>query len=305
MSDAIEVGGRTIPISHADRPVFPDDGLTKMDLARHYADVAGVMVPHVRGRPLALQSFPHGIAEPGFFMKEVPRHFPDWIATAGVPKREGGTVRHVLADDAATLVYLAGQNVVTPHVWTSRSDRLERPDRLIFDLDPSTRRFDEVRDAARLLRGLLEAIGLGAFVMTTGSRGLHVTVPMRRTADFAEVREFAGEVAAALAAGDPDRLTTEFHRDKRGERIFIDVNRTAYGQHAVAPYAVRPLPTAPVATPLRWEEVDDPSLDPRGWTIRTIGARLADGGDPWRDIARHATSIGPARRALARLLAVS
>lgn len=304
MSDAIEVGGRTVPISHADRVVFPDDGLTKMDLARHYADVAEVMVPHVRGRPLALQSFPHGIAEPGFFMKEVPRHFPDWIATAEVPKREGGTVRHVLANDAATLVYLAGQNVVTPHVWTSRADRLERPDRLVFDLDPSTRRFDEVRDAARLLRGLLDAIGLAPFVMTTGSRGLHVTVPLRRTADFGEVRDFAGEVAAALAAGDPDRLTTEFHRDKRGERIFIDVNRTAYGQHAVAPYAVRPLPTAPVATPLRWEEVDDSSLDPRGWTIRTIGARLTDGGDPWRDIARHAKAIGPARRALARLLSV-
>jgi bifunctional non-homologous end joining protein LigD len=121
---------------------------------------------------------------------------------------------------------------------------------------------------------------------------------LRRTADFPAVHGFAREVAAALVERDPDGLTVEFRREKRGERIFVDVNRTAYGQHAVAPYAVRPLPTAPVATPLRWEELDDASLDPRGWTIATIGERLAAGGDPWREIARHARSIGPARRAL-------
>ena len=300
MSDSVTAGRRTIPISHADRVMFPEAGLTKLDLARHYAGVAEVMVPHVRERPLALHSFPHGITEAGFFIKDEPRHFPPWIATAEVPKREGGTIHHVLANDAATLVYLAGQNVITPHVWTSRADLLERPDRLIFDLDPSTTRFDEVRGAARRLEALLREIGLAPFVMTTGSRGLHVTVPLRRTAGFAEVHDFARDVAVALVAMDPDGLTVEFRRESRGERIFVDVNRTAYGQHAVAPYAVRPLPTAPVATPLRWEEVDDPSLDPRGWTIATIGERLSEIGDPWRDIARHARAIGPARRALQR-----
>ncbi len=300
MTDAITVGRRTIPISHADRVMFPEARLTKHDLARHYADVADVMVPHVRGRPLALQSFPQGITADGFFLKDAPRHFPDWIARAEVPKREGGVVRHVLADDAATLVYLAGQNVITPHVWTSRADRLEQPDRLIFDLDPSTQRFGEVRAAARRLGDLLREIGLSPFAMTTGSRGLHVVVPLRRTARFPDVHDFAGEVAAALVEQDPEGLTVAFRRERRGERIFVDVNRTAYGQHAVAPYAVRPLPTAPVATPLRWEELDDPSLDPRGWTVATIGERLAHGGDPWREITRHARSIGPARRALRR-----
>ena len=298
MSDLVRAGRRSIPISHADRVMFPAAGLTKLDLARHYADVAGVMVPHVRGRPLALQSFPQGIDGDGFFLKEAPRHFPDWIATAEVPRREGGTVRHVLANDAATLVYLAGQNVVTPHVWTSRVDRLERPDRLVFDLDPSTRRFGEVRAAARRLGRLLRGIGLAPFAMTTGSRGLHVVVPLRRTAEFPAVHELARAVARALVEQDPGALTVEFRRERRGERIFVDVDRTRYGQHAVAPYAVRPLPAAPVATPLRWEELDDPALDPQGWTVATIGRRLADGGDPWRDIARHARSIGPARAAL-------
>ena len=300
MSDSVTAGRRTIPISHADRVVFPAAGLTKLDLARHYAGVAEAMVPHVRDRPLALQSFPHGVAESGYFLKDAPRHFPPWIATVEVPKREGGAIRHVLANDAATLVYLAGQNVVTPHTWTSRADRLERPDRLIFDLDPSTQDFDAVRATARLLGDLLREIGLTPFAMTTGSRGLHVTVPLRRTADFAAVHDFAREVALALVEMDPGGLTVEFRRESRGERIFVDVNRTRYGQHAVAPYAVRPLPTAPVATPLRWEELEDPALDPQGWTITTIGGRLSEVGDPWHDIARHARAIGPARRALER-----
>lgn len=298
MSDAITIGRRTIPISHADRVVFPEIGLTKLGLARHYADVAEVMVPHVRRRPLALQSFPQGIGGEGYFAKNAPRHFPDWIATAEVPKREGGTVRHVLADDAATLVYLAGQNVITPHVWTSRADMLERPDRLIFDLDPTLDDFDQVRAAALSLGDLLRAIGMEPFAMTTGSRGLHVVTPLRRTTAFPEVQAFAAEVAAALVARDPDTLTTEFHREKRGERIYVDINRTRYAQHAVAPYALRPLPTAPVATPLRWEELADTGLSPRGWTVATIGDRLAAIGDPWRDIARHARGIGPARRSL-------
>jgi bifunctional non-homologous end joining protein LigD len=300
MSETVRAGRRRVPISHADRMVFPDVGLTKLDLARHYAGVASVMVPHVRGRPLALQTFPQGIERDGYFLKNTPRHFPEWVSTAQVPKREGGTIRQVLGDDAATLVYLAGQNAITPHVWTSRADRLEQPDRIVFDLDPSAKRFAEVRAAARAMGDLLRDLGLEPFAMTTGSRGLHVVTPLRRTADYGEVHAFARGAAEALVAGDPGGLTVEFRRERRGERIFVDVNRNAYGQHAVAPYAVRALPGAPVATPLRWEELDDPKLDPQGWTVATIGDRLADGGDPWRGIGRRARSVGPAARALER-----
>jgi bifunctional non-homologous end joining protein LigD len=220
-----------------------------------------------------------------------------------VPKRGGGTVRHVVADDAATLVYLAGQNVVTLHAWTSRADRLDRPDRLIVDLDPSGQRFAEVRAAARAMGDLLREVGLVPFAMTSGSRGLHVVAPLRRTAGYAAVRAFAHELAAVFAARDPGLLTTEFLKENRGGRIYIDVARNHYAQHAVAPYAVRPRPQAPVATPLRWEELDDPRLDPQGWTVRTIGDRLADGGDPWAGMVRHARALGPAARALGRLAA--
>lgn len=299
MTDTVAAGRRRVAISHADRLMFPDAGLTKLDLARHYAAVAEAMVPHTRDRPLALQSFPDGVAGAGYFVKNAPRHFPDWIRTVAVPKREGGTIHHVVAGDAATLVFLAGQNVITPHIWTSRGDRLERPDRLIFDLDPSTQRFAEVRATARALGDLLRDLGLAPFAMTTGSRGLHVVAPLRRSEDYDAVRPFARAVAAALVEQDPGTLTVEHRRDRRGERIFVDVNRTAYGQHAVAPYGVRARPNAPVATPLHWDELDDPRLDPQGWTVTTIGDRLAnDGGDPWRDIARHARALGPARRAL-------
>jgi bifunctional non-homologous end joining protein LigD len=289
---------RKVSISHADRVIFPAVGLTKLDLARYYASVGAVMVPHVRGRPLALNAFPHGVDGDGFFVKDVPRHFPGWIATAAVPKREGGTIHQVLANDTATLVYLAGQNMLTPHIWTSRADRLERPDRLVFDLDPSTQRFADVRAAARTLGEILRELGLAPHAMTTGSRGLHVVTPLRRTASYDEVHDFARAVAAVLVARDPGALTTEFRRNRRGDRLFVDVGRNAYGQHAVAPYAVRALPKAPVATPLRWAELDDGRLGPQTWTVMTLADRLTDMGDPWHDIGRHARALGPARRAL-------
>jgi bifunctional non-homologous end joining protein LigD len=295
----VRAGRRAVPVSHPERVMFPDVGITKLDLAEHYARVGPRMVPLVRGRPLALQVFPGGIEGPGHFLKNVPAHFPDWIHTVDVPKREGGAIRQALADDVPALVYLAGQNAVTPHVWTSRADRLERPDRIVFDLDPASPDFALVRAAARDLGALLRDLGLAPFAMTTGSRGLHVVTPLRRTADYGGVHAFAHEVAEAMVERDPDGLTVEFRRAKRGDRIFIDVGRNAYGQHAVAPYAVRALPGAPVATPLRWEELDDDALSPRGWAIPTIGERL-EGHDPWAGMARAARGVGPARAALSR-----
>lgn len=297
MSDSIRAGNRRVEISHADRTIFADPGLTKLDLARYYADAAPAMVPHTRDRPLALHSFPQGIEENGFFLKDAPDHFPEWVRTVRVPKREGGDLRAVLGNDAATLAYLAGQNVVTPHTWTCRADRLEQPDRVLFDLDPSTDAFAEVRAAARDLGGLLRDVGLMPYAMTTGSRGLHVIAPLRRGDGYDTVRDLARRVAERLAEADPDRLTTEVRKQRRGDRIFLDVGRNAYGQHGVAPYAVRALPGAPVATPLVWDELDDHRLGPQRWDVRSVLDRVRS-GDPWSDVRRHGTRASTALRRL-------
>jgi bifunctional non-homologous end joining protein LigD len=289
----LEIGRRDVRITHEDRVVFPEAGLTKLDLARHYERVAPAMLPYVHGRPLALQAFPDGIGGDGYFMKAVPRYFPAWVKRATVPKK-GGTITHVLAQDAATLVYLAGQNVVTIHTWLSRADKPHQPDRLTLDFDPSGGGFADVRAAALAAGDRLRDLGLVPFAMTTGSRGIHVVCPLRRGPDFSEVHGFARALAEDMVADDPRHLTLEWHKAERGDRIYVDVNRIAYAQHAVAPYSIRPRPQAPVAVPLHWSELSDSSLRPDGWTVENIGERL-EAGDPWAGMTRRARSL-PSRR---------
>jgi bifunctional non-homologous end joining protein LigD len=293
MSATINAGGRTIEITHPDKALFTAPLITKLDLAKHYEHVAAAMLPHVRGRPLALESFPQGTDHRGFFMKSIPAHFPDWIDTAEVPKK-GGSLTQVLAANAATLVYLAGQNVVTPHIWLSRVDRLREPDRLIIDLDPAPGvGFAAVRAAAREAGARLESAGLVPHAMVTGSRGIHVVCPLRRGASFSTVHGYARALAEAMVADDPKRLTLEWHRAERGRRIYLDVNRINYAQHVVAPYGVRARSRAPVAMPIHWSELADPRLKPDAWTVANAAARLESDGDAWRDIGRRARTLPP------------
>ena len=285
-------------VSKPDKILFPGDGITKLDLARHYAAVAPAMVPLIAGRPLNLQRFPDGIEGRELFTQQAPGHFPGWIRRVTVPKR-GGSVDHVVVERPETLVYLAGQAAITLHAWTSRRDRLDRPDRLVIDLDPQTDDFAAVRRAALQAGDLFRECGLEPFAMVTGSRGIHVVAPLRRTSDHARVGEVARAMAGVLAERDPDALTTEFSIATRGDRIYVDAGRARWGHTAVAPYSVRARPGAPVATPLAWEELSDETLRPDGWTIRTLPARLASpAGDPWADIGAHARGLGAARRAL-------
>ncbi len=286
----IRAGRRSIEITHPDRVMFPAAGVTKGDLASYYAEIAGVMVPHVRGRPLALQVFPGGIEAQGHYLKNAPRHFPDWIHRATVEKR-GGTLTHVLADDAATLVYLAGQNAVALHIWPARADEPRKPDRVIFDLDPTGATFAEVRAAARLVGDALREAGLAPHAMASGSRGIHVVVPIRRRDEFPEVFRWAKAFSIEVADRDPKHLTTEFYKRKREAPIFIDIRRNAYAQHAVAPYSVRAKPGAPVATPLEWEELDSRGLKPDGWDVRSVLDRVRERGDPWKGIGRRARAL--------------
>jgi bifunctional non-homologous end joining protein LigD len=287
-------GPKVVSISHPDKVLFPAAGLTKRDLARHYETVAPAMLPYVKDRPLAVQAFPKGIEEHGFFMKAVPGYFPDWIDRVTVRKR-GGTVTHVLANHAATLVYLAGQNVVTPHTWLSRADEPDLPDRLIVDFDPSGGGFADVRAAAREAGARLRDAGLATYAMITGSRGIHVVCPLRRGPSFTDVHRFARALAEEMVRDDPRRLTLEWKKVDRGERIYVDVNRIAYAQHAVAPYGVRARPKAPVAMPIHWEELEDRNLKPDRWTVKNAAARLDSEGDPWKGMMRRARKLPPAR----------
>jgi bifunctional non-homologous end joining protein LigD len=291
MSGPFTVGRRQVPFSHPDKALFSDPEITKRALAEHYENVAGAMLPHVRDRPLALQAFPNGIDQKGFFMKSVPGYFPEWIETVTVPKK-GGTLTQVVANDAATLVYLAGQNVVTPHIWLSRADEPRQPDRLIIDFDPSAGvSFADVRAAARDAGQRLRDAGLATFAMVTGSRGIHVVSPLRRGPSFGDVHKFARAVAEAMVADNPDRLTLEWHREERGARIYVDVNRINYAQHAVAPYGVRPRTGGPVAMPIAWDELSDPKLAPDKWTVATAADRLRSEGDQWKGITRRARAL--------------
>lgn len=299
-SPTLEVDGRRVALSNTDKILFPKTGLTKGDLIDYYRRIAPTMLPHVAGRPLSLQRYPDGIDADGFMQKNASDYFPDWVRRARLAK-EDGEVDHVVAEDAATLVYLANQACVTLHTGLSRTDRIDHPDFMVLDLDPSDDDFGKVKGAARDARGLLDEIGLTSFVQTTGSRGLHVWAPLDREASFDAVRTFASDVAEVLARRRPEQLTTAQRKAKRGERVFIDVVRNAYGQTVVAPYSVRARPEASVATPLYWEELDDARLGPQRYTIQNLFRRLGQKPDPWTEIGSHAQKLGPARKKLAAL----
>ena len=293
----IRVDGRVIEVTHSDRVVFPDDGITKAEVVEHYARVAPFALPHLRGRPVSMQRVRENIYTQVFYQKDAPPYFPEWIHRVTVPK-SGGTVTHALCDDAASLVYLANQGCITPHVWLSRVPDVHLPDRLIIDLDPGDGGVADARFAATLAREVLTEAGLAPYLMATGSRGYHVVVPIKPAAEFDEVRAVAFGLAEAMACRAPDRLTTEFYKTGREGRLFLDCNRNAWAQTAVPVYSIRPKRGAPVAVPITWDELD--SVDPDRWNVRTIAERLTDAPDPWPGFVRRARSLEAAKKWLAR-----
>jgi bifunctional non-homologous end joining protein LigD len=304
--DRVRVGRVTVRLSNTAKVLFGDDGITKGDLVQYYRAVAGVMVPLLRDRPVAMTRFPDGIASEGILQKNVPAYFPDWITRARV-RKEGGSLQQVVCDKAATIVYLANQACIELHAFLSRLDHIREPDQLIFDLDPpDARQFAQVRACALRLRELVTGeLGLPAFVKTTGGKGLHVHVPLNARQDFGTVREFARQAAELLAARHPDLVTTEQRRGNRGPRIYLDIMRNAYAQLAVAPYSVRARAGAPVATPLSWDELGDEALSPGQFTLRTVPDRIRGdrAGGPWAGLARHRAGLTRAQESLRRLAA--
>lgn len=290
MPDEYTLDGVAIP--RADKIMYTDPVITKADVANYYHDVAEVILPHLTDRPINMQRWPDGVEGQTFYEKKVPEHFPDWIATAHV-QTAGGSQDQVRVQDARTLVYLAGQACLTPHTWLSRVDALDRPDELIIDLDPTADDLEAVRRAATIVGEAIDGLGLVPFLKTTGSRGYHIQVPIRNETGYDEVRNFARSLAGALADRHPDLLTVEQRKNRRGDRVFIDVLRNGYGQTAVPPYALRGRPGAPVATPLDWDELSRTAPD--RYDISSVRHRLQQRECPWRGIRRHARSLSRIR----------
>lgn len=270
-------------ITHPDKVLFPEDGITKGDLAAYYEAVASVMIPHVSGRPVTMERFPAGIGQKGFIQKNVTKGFPEWLERAAAPKKDG-VVHYPLINDARSLEWIVNQNCITPHVWVSRAPKLNRPDICIFDLDPSRDEPEVLRRVVLRLRDLLDELGKTSWVKTSGSKGFHVAVRAAAGSTFGDVGRFVNTVARELVTRDPDHLTLAFSKADRGGRIYVDVARNAPGATFAAVYAVRARAGAPVSAPCTWAEIERGSVGPRTFTVANMRKRLAAAGDLWADM---------------------
>lgn len=243
-----------IEISHPDKVLFPKLGITKKDLVEYYAKMSEHILPYLKDRPLTLQRFPDGIKEEGFYQKNASDYFPGFIERIEI-KTEDGVNHQVICNDKKTLVYLANQGVITLHIWLSRKDKLDYPDKIVFDLDPPQGSFEKVKEAAEILHAYLDQQDVESKLMTTGKNGLHVYYSIRRSKNFDAVRMEVRAEAVKLAEKHPKLLTTEVRKDKRQGRVFLDYLRNAYGQTSVCPYSLRPTEKAGVATPIEWDEL--------------------------------------------------
>jgi bifunctional non-homologous end joining protein LigD len=288
----MKINQHEIDISNREKVFFPEVGLTKGDLIEYYREIAETMLPHIKDYGLSMQRFPDGLKGNGWYEKDLPDYFPEWIKRVNVPKREGGAFTAPVIKNKAGLAYLADQAVITLHPYLARAKDLEHPDKMIYDLDPpeGTDDFDAVREAALTLHDLLEELDLKNWVQTTGSKGFHVIVPLDRKWEFDRVREFAKKAARVLVQQHEEKFTLEQRKDQRKGRIYLDTNRNSYGATAVAPYSLRAREEASIATPLDWDEVES-GTNPREWTVKNIFNRLGQKSDPWKGMMRHQYSL--------------
>lgn len=287
-------------ITHPEKVMFPNDGITKGDLAAYYETVAPLMVPHLRGRPITMERYPAGIGKKGFWQKDVSKGFPDWLERVKVPKKDG-VVHHPIIDDERSLLWVTNQNTITQHVWVSRVPDLYHPDLCVFDLDPSKDDVDAVRSAALGLRDLLDELGLPSWVKTSGSKGFHIVVPLDGKSDTNEVAQFADTVGRVFVALAPDHLTQEFNKVDRKGRIYVDTGRNGYSATFAAAYTVRAKTGAPVSAPCTWEEIEKGKVAPASFNVRNTPARVKKVGDLWADMLKKRRSLTKATVKLKRM----
>jgi bifunctional non-homologous end joining protein LigD len=289
-----------IAITHPEKILFPEDGITKGELAAYYEAIAPIMLPHIKARPVTMERFPAGIGKKGFLQKDVSKGFPPWLERVEVPKKDG-VVHHPIVTDTRSLLWLANQNSITPHVWTSRAPDVYHPDICVFDLDPSVDDPKALTAAAVGLRDLLEELGLPSWVKTSGSKGFHIVVPLDGKAQMGDVANFAHAVGTLFVIRNPKTLTQEFHKADRGRRILVDTGRNGYSATHAAAYAVRARPGAPVSAPCTWQELESGAAAPRTFTLRNMAERIDEVGDLWSDMRRRKRSLKGALEKLRRL----
>jgi bifunctional non-homologous end joining protein LigD len=272
-------------ITHPEKVLFPDDGITKGELAAYYDDVAPVMLPHLRRRPITMERFPGGIGQQGFIQKDVSKGFPAWLKRVETPKK-GGVVNYPLAGDRRSLQWLANQNAVTLHVWTSRTPRLEHPDLCVLDLDPSRDDPATLVETMRTLKSVIDELGRDSWVKTSGSKGFHVVLQMTARATFETAAALADRIAGLLVERLPGEVTQAFAKADRHGRIYIDTARNRPGATFAAAYTARARPGAPVSAPCTWDEVLGGDVHPQSFTVRTMRARIQSVGDLWQPLGK-------------------
>lgn len=276
----VKINGKSIELSRQEKVLFGKSGITKGDLVSYYQMIAPHMLPFMKNHPITMQRFPEGIKHEGFYQKDASDYFPSWLGTIPIEKKEGGKVNYVEVNNAAALVYLANQAVISFHTLLGTKNKLLYPDRLIFDLDPVKNDFKKVKQGAYILHDLLTSLSLNPYVMLTGSRGAHVIVFLKQVHTFDQVYSFATSCAHYLINKEPALFTLQMRVKERKAALFLDTLRNRWGAMAIAPYSVRPHEVAPVATPVSWQELKN-ITESQAFTIKTIGKRLKAKKDPW------------------------
>ncbi|MGZ5243851.1 MAG: non-homologous end-joining DNA ligase [Bacteroidia bacterium] len=283
MSKTEELAG--VEISSPDKILFPKSGITKLQLAEYYALVSGYILPHLYNRPISMQRFPNGIAKPGFYQKERSENFPDFVKPVRVKLKTEGSKTYILVNNTKTLVFLANQSNIPIHTWLSQKGNINKPNVIIWDLDPNDSDFEKVREGAFLMRDFFkETANIEPFIKTTGSRGLHIVIPIKPENTFLKVRKLAKKLADELAHKHPKLFTTVMLKKDRGKKVFVDYLRNGFAQTAVSPYSVRPKEGAPVAMPIYWKQLEGNDLNAQHYTIENALAHLKKHGDIWKDM---------------------
>lgn len=290
--EKIKINNKEISLSKTDKILYPDSDITKADIIEYYRKIWENIAPYATDRPLVMQRFPDGIQEQGFFQKKISDYFPGWIDTITIKEKESNEkAEYVNCNKEETIAYLANQGSLVLHGWLSKKSNVNKPDKMVFDLDPSDNDFEKVKQGALLLKELLDQGNIHSYPLITGSKGIHVIIPLKEKDDFDDIRNVAKQIAEIVTKRDDKNFTTETSKNKRGHKVFVDYLRNSYGQTSILPYSLRAIDNAPVAVPLDWDEIKDKELDPQKYNISNIFHRISQKQDPWKDMNKNAVDL--------------